>query len=77
MFAAITFGGQALGRASALTPDVGKAKMAAAKLFDLFDRKPIPDSSDPDGLQPVSMPFWVSFSVYQDYWYFDGERTQN
>ena len=54
VFAAITFGGQALGRASALTPDVGKAKMAAAKLFQLFDRKPVPDSSDPDGLQPVS-----------------------
>ena len=27
--------------------------MAAAKLFELFDRRPVPDSSDPDGLQPV------------------------
>ncbi len=53
VFAAITFGGQALGRASALTPDVGKAKMAAAKMFQLFDRKPVPDSSDPEGEKPV------------------------
>ncbi len=55
VFAAITFGGQALGRASALTPDVGKAKMAAAKLFELFDRVPAVDSSDPGGEKPVSV----------------------
>ena len=53
MFSAITFGGQALGRASSLTPDVGKAKMAAAKIFQLFDRQPQIDSSDPNGIKPV------------------------
>ncbi len=54
VFSAITFGGQALGRATALSPDVGKAKMAAAKMFELFDRKPVPDSSDTEGMQPVN-----------------------
>ena len=61
VFAAITFGGQALGRASALTPDIGRAKIAATKLFELFDRKPVPNSSDPDGLQPVRIFVYDSF----------------
>lgn len=54
VFATITFGGQALGRISALAPDAGKAQLAAAKLFALFDRKTAIDSADQSGKQPVS-----------------------
>jgi len=53
VFAAITFGGQALGRASTLAPDIGKAKISAAKIFALLDRTPAIDSSDKSGQKPT------------------------
>ena len=42
------------GQATSFAPDYGKAKIAAAKLFQLFDRIPLIDSSSPDGEKPVS-----------------------
>ncbi|ELU18040.1 hypothetical protein CAPTEDRAFT_197681 [Capitella teleta] len=52
VFAAITFGGLAAGRASSLSPDFTKAKLAAAKIFALLDRTPLIDSSSEDGIAP-------------------------
>ena len=42
-----------LGQVSALSPDYEKAKIAAARLFKIFDRKSAIDSSSEDGLTPV------------------------
>ena len=39
----------AAGQASSFAPDYGKAKIAAARLFQLFDRVPTIDSSSEDG----------------------------
>ena len=50
----ILMGGIVLGQVSALSPDYEKAKIAAARLFKLFDRKSLVDSSSQDGLTPVS-----------------------
>lgn len=50
----ILMGGFVLGQISALSPDYDKAKVAAARLFKLFDRKTLIDSSSEDGLIPVS-----------------------
>ncbi|XP_074659659.1 ATP-dependent translocase ABCB1-like [Tubulanus polymorphus] len=49
IFSAITFGGMAFGRASSAAPDYGKAKVAAANLFRLFDRVPTIDSGSTQG----------------------------
>lgn len=46
-------GGFVLGQISALSPDYEKAKIAAARLFKIFDRKSPIDSSSEDGLTPV------------------------
>ena len=54
VFAAILFGAMAAGQASSFAPDYGKAKIAAARLFALFDRVPSIDSSSPDGDKLVS-----------------------
>ena len=50
---AIMMGGFVLGQVSALSPDYEKAKVAAARLFKIFDRKSAIDSSSEDGLRPV------------------------
>ena len=42
-----------LGQLSAISPDYEKAKIAAARLFKIFDRKSAIDSSSEDGLKPV------------------------
>ena len=42
-----------LGHLSAISPDYEKAKIAAARLFKIFDRKSAIDSSSEDGLTPV------------------------
>lgn len=49
----IVIGGATLGHISALSPDYEKAKMAAARLFKIFDRKSLIDSSSQVGLTPV------------------------
>ena len=51
----IVIGGAVLGQLSALSPDYEKAKIAAARLFKIFDRKAAIDSSSEDGLTPVRM----------------------
>jgi len=48
------FGAMALGQASHFAPDYGKAKAAAAKLFQLFDRVPPIDNASQDGVKLVS-----------------------
>jgi hypothetical protein len=45
----------AAGQASSFAPDYGKAKIAAARLFALFDRIPTIDSSAEDGVTLVAM----------------------
>jgi len=51
----IVVGGAVLGQLSAISPDYEKAKIAAARLFKIFDRKSAIDSSSEDGLTPVRM----------------------
>ena len=53
MVLAIIIGGATLGQVSAFTPDYEKARIAAARLFKIFDRKSLIDSSSEDGLTPV------------------------
>ena len=50
-----------MGRASSLTPDLGRAKMAAAKIFELLDRRPPINSADESGLKPVRFPTFNFF----------------
>ena len=47
-------GGVEIGRVNAFAPDYSKAKVAAAKLFALFDRESRIDPFDPNGKKPVS-----------------------
>jgi hypothetical protein len=53
VFAAIIFGAMSIGQASQFAPDYGKAKLAAARIFNLIDQQPAIDSYSPDGIQPV------------------------
>ena len=55
VFTGVLFGAMAAGQASSFAPDYGKAKMAAARLFDLFDRVPPIDSSSEAGDRLVSI----------------------
>jgi len=43
----------AVGQASQFAPDYGKAKIAAAKIFALFDKQPLIDSYSTYGQKPV------------------------
>ncbi|ELT87338.1 hypothetical protein CAPTEDRAFT_150102 [Capitella teleta] len=54
VFAAITFGGLSVGTVSSIAPDVSKAKLAAAKIFALLDRKPLVDAFRKNGQVPES-----------------------
>ena len=47
-----------LGQISAFAPDYVKAKVAAARLFKIFDRRSFIDSSSEDGLKPVRVFFY-------------------
>ena len=58
MVLAILVGGLVLGQISAFAPDYVKAKVAAARLFKIFDRKSLIDSSSEDGLKPVRVFFY-------------------
>lgn len=44
-----------LGRINAFTADYSRAKVAAAKIFDLLDRESTIDPLAPDGKEPVSL----------------------
>ena len=44
-----------VGNASSFAPDYGKAKVAAARLFKLFDTQPPIDSYSDEGEKVVSM----------------------
>ena len=67
-------GGFVLGQVSALSPDYEKAKIAAARLFKIFDRKSAIDSSSEDGLRPVRI-----FSIcvgYTDFYEATAEENE-
>ncbi|KAK2154279.1 hypothetical protein LSH36_272g05058 [Paralvinella palmiformis] len=49
VFSAIVFSALQVGQATSFAPDYGEAKVSAAKIFALLDRKSAIDSSDPDG----------------------------
>ena len=44
----------AVSQNSSFAPDYAEAKVSAARLFDLFDRKPSIDPSSEEGHSPVS-----------------------
>ena len=49
----MVFTALSLGRASSFTPDISKAQASAARIFALFNRKPLIDTTSPDGMKPV------------------------
>lgn len=51
---AIVFSAITLGESLASVPDYNKARLAAARVFELLDVVPSIDSSHKGGLQPVS-----------------------
>jgi hypothetical protein len=53
VFSAIVFGAMAVGQASQFAPDYGKAKISAARVFDLIDQEPLIDSYSTSGIIPV------------------------
>ena len=54
VFIAICNGGVEIGRVNAFAPDYSKAKVAAAKLFALFDRESLINPTDTSGKTPVN-----------------------
>lgn len=54
VFAAVTFGGMAIGRASAHLPDYIKAKQAAAQIKALLGKESTIDPTSAEGAIPVS-----------------------
>jgi len=50
----IVIAGMMFGHISGFSPDYVKAKIAAARIFKLFDRVPLIDSSSDEGNKPVS-----------------------
>ena len=50
---AVIFGASAAGQASSFAPDYAEAKVAAARLIKLFDRKPKIDCYSLKGAAPV------------------------
>lgn len=54
MFGAVIVGALSLGRESQFAPDYGKAKMSAAQIFALLEKKPRIDNYSSEGLKPVS-----------------------
>jgi hypothetical protein len=58
-------GAMMAGQLSALTPDYVKAKIAAGRMFKLFNRVPVIQSDSEEGLQPVSItPFIQNKSMH-------------
>ncbi len=53
VFIALVFGAAGSGQASSYVPNYAKAKLAAARIFHLLDRKPTIDSYSEDGLKLV------------------------
>ena len=54
VFGAIIFGGMNVGRASSVSPDFGKGRIAAARLFSIIERKPEIDAEKDEGKTLVS-----------------------
>ena len=54
VFIAICAGGVEIGRVNAAAPEYSKAKVAAAKLFHLFDRESLISPFSKEGKKPVS-----------------------
>ncbi|XP_075683763.1 ATP-dependent translocase ABCB1-like [Rhinoderma darwinii] len=52
VFSAIVFGAMALGQTSSFAPDYAKAKVSAAHIFSLLERKPVIDSYNAAGKKP-------------------------
>ncbi|KAH0627478.1 hypothetical protein JD844_003227 [Phrynosoma platyrhinos] len=52
VFSCIVFGAMALGQTSSFTPDYAKAKISAAHMFALFERVPLIDNYNEEGMKP-------------------------
>ena len=63
VFSAVIFCAVGIGNTVAFVPDFTKAKVAAAKLFKLFDRVPPIDVASPGGIQLVRYNTCVCASV--------------
>ncbi|CAH1796934.1 unnamed protein product [Owenia fusiformis] len=61
VFSVIILGAMGMGQAAAFAPDYAKAKVAAARLFKLFDRIPAIDTESPHGNEPPSYSGAVEF----------------
>lgn len=54
VFAAMVFAVINIGLSNSLAPSYSKAKLAARRVFALFNRKPQMDTCSSEGLEPVS-----------------------
>ena len=55
VFSAIVFSAMSIGQATSFAPDYGKAKLAAAKVFQLLDHEPSIDSYSEEGQKLVKI----------------------
>ncbi|CAD5111259.1 DgyrCDS587 [Dimorphilus gyrociliatus] len=61
VFGAIAFGAQSVGELASFAPNYGKARIAATRLFRIFARQPLIDSSSPDGKKPSTVSGVIEF----------------
>ncbi|XP_007505013.2 ATP-dependent translocase ABCB1 [Monodelphis domestica] len=62
VFSAIVFGAMAVGQTSSLAPDYAKAKISAAHIIHLIEKKPLIDSYSEEGQKPDKFEGNVSFN---------------
>ena len=49
-----------IGRLSTYAPESGKARLAAAQIFQIINREPVIDSHSDKGIKPVSVSYHSS-----------------
>ncbi len=65
VFVALVFGAAGSGQASSYVPNYAKAKLAAARIFHLLDRKPTIDSYSEDGLKLVCYGLYIIMFIFE------------
>ena len=64
VFIAICAGGVEIGRVNAAAPEYSKAKVAAAKLFALFDRESLINPFSTQGKKPVRNKTMIYINIF-------------
>ena len=63
MFLSVSLASVAIGRSASLGHDLGKAKIAVTKIFQLIDRKSQIDPSSEQGIRPVRTGFITMYCI--------------